>query len=350
MGKYLEEALEQNKSSDKFNLTNVFSAEIYFQKLVRETIANAISATIFRDYDFCDEFQDILNSNMKAPDQLDFMKQIVEYGSKDGSVPELICTDDLRRIYTDYMSDIELYKDESGVENENIKLDYADSVFFVFDEFVSAVDENFDIVQTLRNHLNNGKDLTLDKTAELFEYIIDSYKKYTNSEVVDQLSYELYSHITDTLQHSDLVLDEIVEKSPWVVTIVTDFGYDFEELEEALAKIKANDEHPELGVINFDLKENRFYRGNQKDGLFECWFSDGQLYYRVNHKDSQKEGLYEVWYENGQLWRRENYKSGELDGLSEEWFRNGKLKRRTNYVNGTEVPLQKTNKSRKLRL
>jgi hypothetical protein len=38
----------------------------------------------------------------------------------------------------------------------------------------------------------------------------------------------------------------------------------------------------------------------KKIGLYEGWYSNGQLRYRFNYSDGKKYGLYEEWYENGQ--------------------------------------------------
>ncbi|MBR8759041.1 hypothetical protein IX306_001704 [Porphyromonas levii] len=38
---------------------------------------------------------------------------------------------------------------------------------------------------------------------------------------------------------------------------------------------------------------------------------------RSNWRDDQKHGLYERWYDNGQLCSRENYKEGKKEGLCE---------------------------------
>lgn len=102
-------------------------------------------------------------------------------------------------------------------------------------------------------------------------------------------------------------------------------------LEEALAKIKANDEHPERGEIRYNSDVNFFERGYRKNGLYESWYSNGQLCERKNYLVGKLHGLQESWHKNGKLFIRENYKHGLRDGIYEQWHKNGQQYLRENY-------------------
>ncbi len=76
------------------------------------------------------------------------------------------------------------------------------------------------------------------------------------------------------------------------------------------------------------------YKNNWNDGLFEMWYSNGQMQYRHNYKDGLGDGLCEDWDANGNLIRKVNYTDGRENGGYSEFYANGQLKEHGNYVNG----------------
>ena len=54
-----------------------------------------------------------------------------------------------------------------------------------------------------------------------------------------------------------------------------------------------------------------------KDGPYEEYYENGQLYGRGTTKDGVPDGLYESYYEDGQLELKGTFKDGEPCG---EWF------------------------------
>lgn len=112
-----------------------------------------------------------------------------------------------------------------------------------------------------------------------------------------------------------------------------------EEEHKAFAIVKANDAHPERGLIYpvYDdcLELSHFCRWSPSDGLYELWYPTGQLYRRFHvATEGERYGLIEVWHENGQLGGRGTYKDGLLDGLCECWSPTGQLEARATYKAG----------------
>ncbi len=103
------------------------------------------------------------------------------------------------------------------------------------------------------------------------------------------------------------------------------------------------------------LYDKANYKNSMKNGLYEMWYSNGNLAVRYNYKNGKLHGLsesnsfdgnpdqrynykngkldgvYEIWNENGILRGKFMYKNGKLNGLSEKWHNNGLLKSRINY-------------------
>ena len=73
-------------------------------------------------------------------------------------------------------------------------------------------------------------------------------------------------------------------------------------------KIEPIVEHYEDGTIKcaYSVDEN----GN-KQGPYEEYYKNGQLYGKCTYKDGELDGPYETYYDNGQLMEKDVYKMGE---------------------------------------
>ena len=89
---------------------------------------------------------------------------------------------------------------------------------------------------------------------------------------------------------------------------------------------------------NGKLKSRTNYQsindGGKRNGLWETYRENGQLYDKANFKDGELHGLWETHNENGQLNRKGNWKDGKRHGLKEHYYENGQLKRKENYKDG----------------
>jgi antitoxin component YwqK of YwqJK toxin-antitoxin module len=57
----------------------------------------------------------------------------------------------------------------------------------------------------------------------------------------------------------------------------------------------------------------------QREGLWECFYLNGNIERRTPYKGGKIDGIVEWFYENGNIYWRIPYKEGERDGI-EEWF------------------------------
>ena len=70
------------------------------------------------------------------------------------------------------------------------------------------------------------------------------------------------------------------------------------------------------------------------------YHDNGEKYqeYTVN-SEGKTHGLYQKWYSNGQLREEIKYVNGKIHGLHQSWFENGQLEEEINYVNGKKQGL-----------
>jgi antitoxin component YwqK of YwqJK toxin-antitoxin module len=104
--------------------------------------------------------------------------------------------------------------------------------------------------------------------------------------------------------------------------------------------IKANYKNRRLDGLyqkfyqNGKLEFEKNYVDGKFDGPYIQWHDNGNLIAQYTYKNNEYDGSYDVWYGNGQLWKHANYKNRKLDGLYEERTIDGKVFVRYNYVNG----------------
>jgi len=87
---------------------------------------------------------------------------------------------------------------------------------------------------------------------------------------------------------------------------------------------------------HLDIQGN-YYLNGKKDGLWEKYYSNGQLNSKVKYIKGKKNGLWEEYYYNGQLESKVNYINGKKDGLWEEYHENGQLWSQGKYIVGRKT-------------
>jgi antitoxin component YwqK of YwqJK toxin-antitoxin module len=88
--------------------------------------------------------------------------------------------------------------------------------------------------------------------------------------------------------------------------------------------------------------EERFYKkSGVKDGIYECYYKNGQLNIESNWKDGKEDGLYKSYHENGQLKQEGNFKDGKMSGLFKFYLENGQLEAESNFKNDKKNGLTK---------
>ena len=71
--------------------------------------------------------------------------------------------------------------------------------------------------------------------------------------------------------------------------------------------------------------------GPPRDGPYELYQENGQLWVKMTYKDGELDGPIEYYYENGQLLEKMTYKDGERDGPFEHYYENGELMEKGTY-------------------
>jgi len=84
------------------------------------------------------------------------------------------------------------------------------------------------------------------------------------------------------------------------------------------------------------IEIKKHYKNGKLHGSWEMFYSNGQVYWRMNYKNGKDDGPFEKFHPNGQLLYRENYKDGKLVGPYEMFYKNGQLSERVNYKDGIE--------------
>ena len=57
----------------------------------------------------------------------------------------------------------------------------------------------------------------------------------------------------------------------------------------------------------------------QREGIWEYFYSNGNIHYRTPYKEGKRDGIEEWFYPNGNIRRRATFKEGKRDGIV-EWF------------------------------
>ena len=79
-----------------------------------------------------------------------------------------------------------------------------------------------------------------------------------------------------------------------------------------------------LLMLNTDKMNKRNEEG-QKHGVWEEYYSNGNIWYKGNYVNGQKHGLWEWYWFNGKLNYKKNYVNGQLHGLWGWYHSNGNL-------------------------
>lgn len=82
------------------------------------------------------------------------------------------------------------------------------------------------------------------------------------------------------------------------------------------------------------LSHKAHYKNGSLDGLYQKWYSNGQIYKQSIYCDGLLHGSYQKWHANGQLSKQCNFTNGFLHGSYKKWFNDGRLKEEIYYNNG----------------
>ena len=98
---------------------------------------------------------------------------------------------------------------------------------------------------------------------------------------------------------------------------------------------------------NGELESEFNYKNGKKEGLCREWYSDGKLESEFNYKENKKEGFCKKWYSNGKQKFEGNFKNNLKDSFCIEWDAKGIMDLKK-YENGEEIPILKDDLNQKL--
>jgi antitoxin component YwqK of YwqJK toxin-antitoxin module len=72
----------------------------------------------------------------------------------------------------------------------------------------------------------------------------------------------------------------------------------------------------------------------QEEGIWEFFYSNGNIQCRTPYKEGKADGIQEVFYESGNIYWRISYKEDKLDGIKEEFNEQGNITKTTLWKEG----------------
>ena len=82
-----------------------------------------------------------------------------------------------------------------------------------------------------------------------------------------------------------------------------------------------------------------FFKNGEKEGLYEAWHNNGQLWKKIHYENNLRNGLYENWNSDGQLLNRLYYENDLKQRDWEEWDENGNLIK--HWIMKDDIPIEK---------
>lgn len=93
-----------------------------------------------------------------------------------------------------------------------------------------------------------------------------------------------------------------------------------------------------IGMLALHSNQKTYMGGglknNERDGLWQSFYENGQVWSETTYKDGVEEGFSRTFYENGQIRYEGNYKSGKMDGKWNYYDETGKLIKTETYKEG----------------
>ena len=95
---------------------------------------------------------------------------------------------------------------------------------------------------------------------------------------------------------------------------------------------------PFTGEVDEGLARGSIKNG-KKEGYWETYWENGQLFIKGSFKNGKKEGSWELYWDNGRLFKKGNYKNDFKEGYWEDYNRDGTVfeSNTGTYKNGKKV-------------
>ena len=72
----------------------------------------------------------------------------------------------------------------------------------------------------------------------------------------------------------------------------------------------------------------------EREGIWERFYPNGKIYWRIPYREGKMDGIEERFYENGNIRWRTPYKDGKVDGIEELFYSNGNITETRVWKNG----------------
>jgi len=93
--------------------------------------------------------------------------------------------------------------------------------------------------------------------------------------------------------------------------------------------IQWNKEQPIVDGVQI----NQYTHDGKKEGYWESYYDNGQLWIKCFYKNGELDGYWEKYFDNGNLYSKGSYINGERDGIWEEYYYNGQLESKGSFKN-----------------
>ena len=90
------------------------------------------------------------------------------------------------------------------------------------------------------------------------------------------------------------------------------------------------------------IREKYLTKYEEKEGLYQSWYLEGQKEYEYYAKEGKIEGMCQKWYAEGQKRSECYYRDGEAEGIFLGYHRNGQKGEECYYKEGKKEGLKQT--------
>jgi len=79
----------------------------------------------------------------------------------------------------------------------------------------------------------------------------------------------------------------------------------------------------------------------QREGIWEWFFENGNIYWRISYKKGKRDGIEEGFYSSGNIQIRTTFKEGKRDGIDEWFWDNGNITETRHWKDGELIKITK---------
>jgi len=126
--------------------------------------------------------------------------------------------------------------------------------------------------------------------------------------------------------------DKTMQREHWAFCKAYDKFKSLETTAES-EKLTPHIEYHDNGNVWVKGQKNQYGR---KEGLWEYFYKNGKIHWRIPYKNGKEDGIAEWFYKNGNIYMRTPHKEGKRDGIEERFYESRNIKARIPYKEGKE--------------